>query len=113
MKYFGPLRIIVPALRNVLEADEGFTLKVILLSGEPIREVYFYWKNLGEKRFNQIPLTHVNRGVYKLDLSPEVLKNSDFEYYIEAVSASSAKAVFPATAPEMNQTVVFMPTILK
>jgi hypothetical protein len=113
MKYFGPLRIIVPAIRNVLEADEDFTLRVILLSGEPIREAYLYWKNLGEKQYNQIPLTHVNRGVYKLNLTNKVLKNSDFEYYIEAVSASSAKAVFPATAPEMNQTVVSMSTIIE
>ena len=112
MKYFGPLRVIVPALRNILEADEDFTLKVILLSGEPIREASFYWKNLGEKQFQQIPLAHVNRGVYKLVLPAETLNNNDFEYYIEAVSASSGKAIFPATAPEINQTVVSMSKIV-
>lgn len=110
-KYFGHLRIIVPALRNILEADEDFSLKIIILSGEPVREAFFYWKDLGEKKFQKIPLEHVNRGVYKVTLSTDLLKNSDFEYYIEAVSASSGKAVFPATAPSMNQTVVIMPAI--
>jgi hypothetical protein len=108
MKYFGPLRIIVPSLRNILEANEDFNLKVILLSGEPIREAYFYWKNLGEKQFSKIPLTNVNRGVYKLTLSAEIMNGNDFEYYIEAVSASSEKAFFPATAPSINQTIVVM-----
>jgi hypothetical protein len=109
MKYFGPLRIIVPALRNILETDEDFSLRVIILSGEPIRDAFFYWKDLGEKKFKKIPLEHVNRGVYKVTLLQDLLKNSDFEYYIEAVSASSGRAVFPATAPSMNQTVVVLP----
>jgi hypothetical protein len=109
MKYFGQLRIIVPALRNILEAGEDLNLKVIILSGEPVREANFFWKKLGEKQFQKIPLEHVNRGVYKIALSQELLNNSDLEYYIEAISASSGKAVFPATAPSMNQTVVFLP----
>ena len=108
MKYFGPLRIIVPALRNILETNEDFNLKVILLSGEPIREAYFYWKNLGEKQFSKLPLTNVNRGVYKLTLSAEIMNGNDFEYYIEAVSASYEKAFFPVTAPSINQTIVIM-----
>jgi hypothetical protein len=113
MKYFGPLRVIVPALRNVLEADEDFNLKVILLSGEPIREVYFYWKNLGGKQFSKLPLINVNRGVYKLNLSAEIINSNDFEYYIEAVSALSGKAYFPVTAPSINQTVVVMSSSLE
>jgi len=110
MKYFGPMRIIVPALRNLLEPGEDFNLKVILLSGEPIKEASFFWKNLGEKQFSKITLTHVNRGVYTLKILSEDLNNEDFEYYIEAVSASEARTVFPATARDINQTVVIMPT---
>jgi hypothetical protein len=113
MKYFGPMRIIVPAVRNLLETGEDFNLKVILLSGEPIKEASFYWKNLGEKQFNKISLTHVSRGVYTLEMPSEALSNEDFEYYIEAVSASEAKAFFPATAPSMNQTIVFIPQTRK
>jgi hypothetical protein len=113
MKYFGPLRIIVPALRNILEENEDFTLKVMLLSGEPVREVFFCWKILGDRQFSKIPLTHVNRGVYKIILPAEELKNNDFEYYIEAVSASSEKALFPATAPSLNQTIVVMSPLIK
>jgi hypothetical protein len=113
MKYFGQLRIIVPALRNILEADEDFNLKIIILSGEPVREASFYWKNLGEKKFHKLPLNHINRGVYKVTLSQDVLKNSDFEYYIEAISASSGRTIFPVTAPEINQTVITNSTNIK
>jgi hypothetical protein len=111
MKYFGPLRIIVPALRNILETDEDFSIKVMILSGEPVREANFYWRKLSDKQFKKIPLTHLNRGVYKIFLSIDELQNSDFEYYIEAVSASSGKALFPTTAPSMNQTIVVMPAV--
>jgi hypothetical protein len=112
MKYFGPLRIIVPAVRNILEADEDLSLKAIILSGEPVRETNFYWRKLGEKQFKKIPLTNVNRGVYKIFISIEELQNNDFEYYIEAVSASSGRSVFPVTAPEINQTVVISAEVL-
>jgi hypothetical protein len=109
MKYFGPLRIIVPAVRNLIEPGEDFNLRIILLSGEPIKEAFFYWRYLGGKQFSKIPLEHVNRGVYSIKLLSEVLNDMDFEYYIEAVSASESKASFPATAPLLNQTVVIMP----
>jgi hypothetical protein len=112
-KYFGPLRIIVPALRNLLEPGEDLNMRVILLSAEPVRDVFFYWRNLGKIQFNKVSLAHVSRGVYKLALPADEMNNEDLEYYIEAVSASEATAFFPATAPEMNQTIVIAPASKK
>ncbi len=119
MEYHGPLRIIVPNRRNLLEEGEDLNLKVILLSGEPVNKAFFCWRSLDEafsirifhgiKRFTKTPLEHVNRSVYKVMLSSEVLMDKDFEYYIEVDAASGGKTYYPATAPEINQTVVIIP----
>jgi hypothetical protein len=48
--------------------------------------------------------THVARGVYRAQLPPLA---DDIEYYVEARVAGQS-FVFPATAPDLNQTVVLM-----
>lgn len=116
MEYHGPLKIIVPTRRNLIETGEDLNLKVILLSSEPVNEAFFCWRYLDEtfynrkfpgiKRFTKIPLEHVNRSVYKVLLSSEMISGRDFEYYIEVKAASGGKTYFPATAPEINQTIV-------
>jgi len=121
MEYRGPLKIIVPTRRNLLEQGEDLNLKVILLSGESVNKAFFCWRYLDEafynrifhgiKRFNKIPLEHVNRGVYKVILSSEILMDRDFEYYIEVDANSGSKTYYPATAPEICQTVVIIPGV--
>ncbi|KPK85199.1 MAG: hypothetical protein AMS27_08080 [Bacteroides sp. SM23_62_1] len=113
MKYSGPLRIIVPTRRNLLEAGENLNLKVILLCREPVNEAYFSWRYLGDKKFTRLPLIHLNRSVYKVVLSPGMIGGRDFEYYIEAESVSGEKTYFPVTAPGINQTIVVMSDFLE
>ena len=62
---------------------------------------------MGEGNFKKIPLAHVARGVYSARISSGAIE-TDIEYYIEANSADGRKAVFPASAPDINQTVVIM-----
>jgi len=112
-KYNGPLKIIVPTKRNLLEPGEDLNLKVILLSGEPVNEAFLCWRFLGEIAFNKIPLIHASRSVYKAILTSEMLINRDFEYYIEVGTPSGGKTYFPSTAPELNQTVVIIPELLE
>ena len=66
-------------------------------------DIDLYWRPLNAEQYQKVPLTHVNRGVYKVTLP---LMQSDFEYYIEAESGSGQKLLFPATAPDINQTVI-------
>lgn len=78
----------------------------------------FYWRSLGKGDFQRIPLEHVARGVYRVTL-PAACTADDFEYYVEAkwpATTDSAGTTtpeqivrFPATAPDLNQTVVVMP----
>jgi hypothetical protein len=102
--YRGPTRIIVPNLRSTLAAGESQQLRVLILSQPPPRHAVLRWRKLGERRFTTVPLTHVVRGVYTVNL-PSPGKD-DFEYYLQVDSDQGAPAYFPATAPKLNQTVV-------
>ena len=100
--YLGDPRIVVPALRGSLEEGEPLTLKVIILAkGQPAAAELF-WRPLGKGRFTAVPLQKVSRGVYSVTV-PNA--NADVEYYIK-VAVDDQTVYFPATAPELNQTVI-------
>jgi len=100
MRYTGPPLMAVDAARSMLYADEPLRLKVRVM-GNP-HSVTVHYRPLGEGRYASQTLTHVARGVYTLTLPP---RSDDFEYYLEA-RTSAEKVVYPATAPNLNQTVV-------
>ncbi|HOX59813.1 MAG TPA: malectin domain-containing carbohydrate-binding protein [Candidatus Paceibacterota bacterium] len=102
--YRGPTRIIVPTTRTSLAANEALKLKVIVLSEAPPREGALYWRKLGARRFAQVPLKWVARGVYSVQV-PAGAKD-DFEYYIRVQPSQGQPVLYPATAPRLNQTVV-------
>jgi hypothetical protein len=77
---------------------------VIILSEAPPRAATLHWRKLGERRFAELPLKLVARGVYSVELPAGV--KDDFEYYIQAEPARGKPVYFPATAPRLNQTVV-------
>ncbi|HUW61876.1 MAG TPA: malectin domain-containing carbohydrate-binding protein [Candidatus Bathyarchaeia archaeon] len=95
--YAGPARIIVPVVRTSLEQGEPLNIVATVLAEMPPGSVSLYWRPLGQGEFTEVPLAHVARAMYATMLSV----NEDIEYYIKA-----ADAVWPATAPELNQTLV-------
>ena len=106
-QYDGPLRIIVPTLRSSLMAGEDLNLKVIVLAAEPPKDVALYWRPLGEGNFKKITLTHLARAVYSVRIPASQIE-TDLEYCIDANSVDGQRATFPASAPDINQTVVIM-----
>jgi len=62
---------------------------------------------MGRGDWQAVPLRHVARAVYTVTLPP--VTGESLEYYIEAGTAGGAMLRWPATAPELNQTVVVMP----
>lgn len=100
--YLGPPRIIVPALRAGLEEGEKLNLKVIILAKGQPASAELFWRPLGKGGFTSVPLNKVARGVYAVTVSNA---NRDIEYYIRVV-ADGRDVFFPATAPELNQTVI-------
>jgi len=98
-------RIFMPTVRSVLNADEDLSLKCIVTgdAGEPV----LYFRKLGEKRFQEKQMEHLERGVYKVILSPDEMKG-DIEYYIR----SSNNLYYPPSAPELCQSVVIRDAFL-
>ncbi len=106
-QYQGKPRLIVPTVRSLLEKGAALKLKVIVLDNQRPQEAAIYWKPLGAKKdYRKAPLQHVGRAVYTVSL-PAI--DGDIEYNIRATTADGTKLTWPATAPNVNQTVVVMP----
>ena len=96
-------RIFVPEVRTGIVAGESLKLTVIVLGGKP-SEAALYWRSLGTGDYVKVPLTHVARGVYAVELTAAAI-NNDFESYVQA-SLGQQKLLFPATGATLPQTVV-------
>jgi hypothetical protein len=101
--YDGAARIIVPTVRTQIEPGESLNLKVIVLDNQPAKTAALFWRKLGRGGFHKVNLKHIARAIYSVTLPAA---NEDFEYYISAKTASGENLVWPATAPEQNQTIV-------
>ena len=107
-RYIGRPRLIVPTVRSSLMTGENLKLKVIILAQKQPADAALYWRQMGKSKFNKISLTYIARGVYSVAIPAERIDQADIEYYIKAYSAEGTELVFPATAPDINQTVVVM-----
>jgi hypothetical protein len=98
-EYQGQPRLIVPCVRSVVNKSESLKLKIIALAKQPMKSVTVHLRSLGQGDWQTIPATHVARAVYEAKLPAQ---REDFEYYI----TTGENLVWPATAPQLNQTVV-------
>ena len=104
-EYPGEPRLFVPVVRTSLVAGESLHLDAVVMGIEDAVAVC-HWRPLGGKSFQSAPLTHVDRGVYRTVLPAREMQG-DFEYYVE-VTTDRKSLRFPATAPDLNQTVVLV-----
>ena len=104
-EYQGSPRLIVPTVRTLLTRGEVLRLKVIVLDSQPPQSAAVLWRPMGTGQFRTMPLKHITSAVYQVELpSPD----EDFEYRIEATTADRTNLTWPATAPEINQTVLLL-----
>jgi hypothetical protein len=104
--YAGQPRLIVPTVRSVVNHGEALALRIIALDQQPVKSVVVHRRPLGSGEWKAIPATHLARAVWNATLPAAT---DDFEYRVVAESATGANLTWPATAPEMNQTVVVVP----
>jgi hypothetical protein len=103
--YDGPPRVIVPTVRTMAGENEMLRLRVLILSNAPPSEAAINWRPLGASRYESQELVHIGRGVYEAKLP---LGSADVEYYIDA-KVNDQQLFFPASAPELPQTVIVLP----
>jgi hypothetical protein len=103
-EYRGEPRLIVPTVRSVVVRGESLTLNIIALDQGSPRSVSVLVRPLGGKgAWTAVSTTHVARAVYEARLPAAT---DDFEYHVVAISSHGHRFEWPATAPEMSQTVV-------
>ena len=84
---------------RIFTGKENVELRVILLSEENPSEAALWWREMGEGDFVEIPLEHIQRSVYSVELP---LENSSFtavEWYIRAI-VGDAVLLFPPRRPK-------------
>jgi hypothetical protein len=101
--YAGPPRLVVPAVREQVAPGETLSLIVIAIGPVLPESARLHWRKLGPGAFETIPLRHVARGVYAVDLPPA---KEDFEYYIESAWPGGEAVRWPPAAPRLDQTVI-------
>lgn len=102
--YRGPTRVIVLSKRTALESGESLKLKAIILSEKPPRTAQLYYRKLGTGNFSRMPLQHLARSVYTIQVP--WTGHSDLEYYLKVEPDSGRPVFYPPTAPKLNRTVV-------
>ena len=103
--YTGPARLTVPTVRTLAARNEWLNLKVFALDQQPIVSAKLFSRPLGTGAFEEMPLKRETRAVYFAKLKVK----ADLEYYIQAETAAGAKLLWPATAPQLTQTIVVWP----
>jgi hypothetical protein len=82
-------------------------LRVVALDKQPPKSASLRWRTMGQGEWQSIPLQHVARAVYSVNLPPAT--GDALEYYLEAETAGGKQLRWPVTAPALNQTVVVAP----
>jgi hypothetical protein len=100
--YTGPARLAVPTVRTLAARNETLNIKVFALDRQPVVSVKLCWRPLGAGAFEEMPLKREARAVYFAQLKVR----ADVEYYIQAETIAGKQLVWPATAPQLNQTVL-------
>jgi len=107
-EYRSPARVIVPTVCSILMADGDLKLKVIILAQNQRNKAFLYWRPMGADQYNEISLTHIARGVYSATIPAAKIKEADLEYHVKVALGDGRDIYFPATAPQMDQTVVII-----
>jgi len=109
--YSGVSHMFVPTVRTILKKGESLNMRVITIStnnAKPVDEM-IYWRTFGEKSFKTQKLNHLGRGVYEFKISPQEISDKGLEYYVQVKFKNGDIKRFPATAPNINQSVILLP----
>ncbi len=101
-EYTGRARVFVSSVRNSVQTGEPLSVNLVVLGEETPRRVSLRWRTMGEGGFREVPMRHVARGIYAATVES---LDKDVEYYCEA-EVGRHRLVWPAMAPNLNQTVI-------
>jgi hypothetical protein len=97
-EYRGEPRLVVMTARTTATRGESLKLRIVALDKQPVKSVTVKVRPLGGKDWQEIPAKHIARAVFEATLPSA---SEDSEYFVTA-----GNLVWPATAPQLNQSVV-------
>jgi hypothetical protein len=92
-------------VRTSLNIGEDLKLKIIIMAQNSLKDIALYFRPIGKGKYKRIAPTHIARGVYSVKIPANKIK-TDLEYYVMVNSTDGQQVSFPATAPNINQTVI-------
>ncbi len=101
--YLGTARIVVPTVRTLIDKGESLRIKAMVLDKGLPQVLEVCWRPLGKGTYNRIRMRSIGRATYEAKLPSA---ESSFEYYIDMKTVDGGRLVWPASAPEISQTVV-------
>jgi len=101
--YTGAPRLIIPTRRSLIRQGESMTLQIIIMDQHRPKSATLYWRPMGKGEYCEIELKHVARAVYTVTLPPTAFT---IEYYIQVETSGGLPLIWPATAPDINYTLV-------
>lgn len=102
-EYSGAPLLVNLIVRTAQKRGETLHLKIIALDKLPVKSVMIKVRSLGNNNWKTIPAKHITRAVWNATLPAAA---DDFEYQVVSITSNGTKLTWPATAPEINQTVV-------
>ena len=102
--YAGQPRIVVPTIRSVATRGESVSVRAIVLDRRAPKELALVTRPLGRGPWQRIPFAAAARATYTAALP--ALADDSVEYYVEAQAADGATLRWPASAPDVSQTLV-------
>lgn len=90
-----------------LMAGQGLSIKISLIDNRDEKELSgtLFYRTLGEKQWKQKSFRRRVRAVFVADIPDSEISSAGLEYYIQA-SDSDHCTLYPASAPQVTQTVV-------
>jgi hypothetical protein len=98
--------LIVPTVRSEAKSGEALKVTVIAIDHVPMTQVALHWRRWRQSTFQTIAAHHLGRAVYEVSLPAE---GDDLEYYVSARTSKGNEVVWPATGPQICQTVIRIP----
>jgi len=100
--YEGSPRLIVPTVRTTAAKGEVLNIRVMVLARTAPEQVILHWRRWNQSEFHSVVAEPAGRSVFEAKL-PAV---DDLEYYVTARSTGGGELIWPATAPQLCQTVI-------
>ncbi|MBD3176710.1 MAG: hypothetical protein GF320_16135, partial [Armatimonadia bacterium] len=101
--YRGPLSLRSPVRTSLVRSGESIPVEALVLSESGAASVRAVYRRIGSRSWQGVRLTNTGRGCWQGEIPAA---DATIEYYLECVTRAGERAIWPASAPSVCETVV-------